>query len=168
MSYILFLIRHAIAEEATPTTTDAERALTAEGRKRMKEIARGLAAIEAVPEIILTSPLRRARETAEIVQAVTAPEAKVTIYDPLDNTHSAEKMVSTLPHGRARTIALVGHQPSLGELASYLLTGSPALVLLPFKKGGVAAISLASLPPRTPGTLEWFLTPRQLRAVGGG
>lgn len=165
MSYVLFLIRHAIAEEPTATTADADRALTSEGRKRMKEIARGLAGIGAVPELILTSPLRRARETAEIVQAVTAPQARLSIYEPLDNTHASEKILVDLPHGRARHIALVGHQPSLGELGSYLLTGSPALVFLPFKKGGVAAISLASLPPRTPGTLEWFLTPKQLRAV---
>jgi phosphohistidine phosphatase SixA len=60
---------------------------------------------------------------------------------------------------------LVGHQPGLGELASQLLTGATSVVPLPFKKGGVAAIEVAALPPRTPGTLLWFVTPKQLRAM---
>lgn len=166
MSYVLYLVRHGIAENATAEIGDAERALTAEGRKRMKEIARGFAAIGAAPQLILTSPLKRAKETAEILQACAAPEAKLSVYQGLDNTRSPEDVIAHLPHGRAREIALVGHQPSLGELASYLLTGSPALAALPFKKGGIAAISLASLPPRIPGTLEWFMTPKQLRALG--
>lgn len=165
MSYVLYLVRHGIAEDPTAQSSDAERALTNEGRKRMKEIARGFAAIGATPTLILTSPLKRAKETAEILQACGAPSAKLAVYQGLDNTHSPEDVTAKLPHARANEIALVGHQPSLGELASYLLTGSPALAALPFKKGGIAAISLASLPPRIPGTLEWFLTPKQLRAM---
>jgi len=165
MSYVLYLVRHGIAEEPTTATADAARALTEEGRKRMKEIARGLQAIGVSPGLILTSPLRRARETAEILQTVSAPDAKLTIYEPLENGHSSEEVVSHLQPGRARELALVGHQPSLGELASYLLTGSAALAPLPFKKGGIAAISLSSVPPRIPGTLDWFLTPKQLRAL---
>lgn len=165
MSYVLYLVRHGIAEEPTLQTNDAERALTPDGRKRMKEAAQGFAAISTLPTLILSSPLVRARETAEILQSVAAPEAKLTIFEPLDNNHSMEEIVAALPSGKGREIALVGHQPSLGELASYLLTGSQALVPLPFKKGGIAAISLSTLPPRVPGTLEWFLTPKQLRAA---
>lgn len=165
MSHILYLVRHGIAEEATASTADADRALTSDGKHRMKEIARALRRIEVAPTLILASPLRRARETAEILHANTAPEAVLKIYEPLDNAHSAEDIVSRLPH-RAQRIMLVGHQPSMGELASYLLTGSPGLVPLPFKKGGVVAISLHTVPPRTPGMLEWFLTPKQLRAIG--
>jgi phosphohistidine phosphatase len=165
MTYVLYLVRHGIAEEATPDGDDAERALTGEGRKRMKDVARGLRQSGVAFDLIVTSPLRRARETADILHAELAPETKVRVFDALENGHSAEEVLRGLPHGRAHAIALVGHQPSLGELASYLVTGSPSLVPLPFKKGGVAAISVASLPPRVPGTLEWFLTPKQLRGL---
>lgn len=164
MTHVLYLVRHGIAHEASATTSDAERALTGEGKRRMKEAARALHTLEVAPALILTSPLRRARETAEILHQHGAPGAALKVFQPLDNAHSAEEIVAALPH-RTPEIMLVGHQPSMGELASYLLTGSPGLVPLPFKKGAIAAISLHTLPPRTPGTLEWFLTPRQLRAI---
>jgi phosphohistidine phosphatase len=166
VSHLVYLIRHAIAEEATGGMSDAERALTSEGRKRMKEVAQGLNALGVAPTAILSSPLKRAMETAEIVRDGIDFEGKVTTFDPLANGHTPEEVIRTLPR-RTAVLALVGHQPSLGELASYLLTGSQGLVPLPFKKGGVAAITLASIPPRVPGTLEWFLTPKQLRAIAG-
>lgn len=164
MIHVIYLIRHGAAEDATAETGDAERALTAEGRRKMKEVARGLQALGAVPDVILTSPLRRARETAEVVHDVLAG-GKPRILEALENGHPPEAVVSQLP-AKTPAIALVGHQPSLGELASYLLTGSSALVPLPFKKGGVAAISVTAVPPLNPGTLEWFLTARQLRTMG--
>ena len=166
MSHTLYLVRHGIAEDASSEGGDAERALTTEGKRRMKEIARGLQKMDVAPSIVLTSPLRRARETAEIVHGVIAPDAPLNIYPPLDNAHPIEEIVSRLPSERSHQIMLVGHQPSLGELASYLLTGSAGLVPLPFKKGGVAAIVVYSIPPRSPGALEWLLTPKQLRAIG--
>ena len=61
---------------------------------------------------------------------------------------------------------LVGHQPDLGRLASHLLTRSSRLAPLPFKKGAVAAIHVDTIPPRVPGVLMWFMTPKQLRTVG--
>ena len=64
MSYVLYLVRHGIAEEPTLQTNDAERPLTPDGRKRMKEAAQGFAAISTLPTLILSSPLVRARETA--------------------------------------------------------------------------------------------------------
>jgi phosphohistidine phosphatase SixA len=65
----------------------------------------------------------------------------------------------------AFSVMLVGHEPSISELASFLLTGSPDGAYLPFKKGAVAAIEVGSLPPRSPGKLLWFLAPKQLRAL---
>jgi phosphohistidine phosphatase SixA len=69
-------------------------------------------------------------------------------------------------HANANAILLVGHQPDLGELASTLLVGTPGLLPLPFKKAGLAGVSVASLPPRAAGMLEFFLTPAQLRRIG--
>lgn len=164
MSHLIYLVRHGVAEEATIETGDAERALTQEGRRKMKDVARGLQVLGVAPEALLTSPLRRARETAEVLHAVLGG-SKPRILEALENGHPAEAVAGGLP-AKASMIVLVGHQPSLGELASYLLTGSPGLVPLPFRKGGAAAISVAGLPLRIPGTLEWLLTPKQLRALG--
>lgn len=166
MSVLLYLMRHGIAADPTPGMSDADRALTAEGVRKTTRVAIGLRTLGAKPDLILSSPLRRAEETARLVADVLAPGAAVELYPPLAGGLSPQDVVKGLrPHRRARELLLVGHQPDLGDLASYLLTGAATLAPLPFKKAGVAAIALGSVPPRSPGILEWFLTPSQLRAI---
>lgn len=166
MSVMIYLMRHGIAADATAEMSDADRALTADGVRKTERVAIGLQKVDVRPDLILSSPLRRAEETARLVADVLAPQSAVELYPPLAGGFSAEDIIRGLrAHRRASQILLVGHQPDLGQLASYLLTGSENLVPLPFKKAGVAAISLASLPPRSAGSLEWFLTPGQLRAI---
>ncbi len=145
---------------------DADRALTAEGMRKTTRVAIGLQTLGVEPDLVLSSPLRRAEETARLVADVLTPNAGVELYPPLAGGFSAEDVVKGLrPHRQVRELLLVGHQPDLGDLASYLLTGSANLAPLPFKKAGVAAITLGSVPPRSTGLLEWFLTPGQLRAI---
>ena len=169
MSVLVYLMRHGIAAEPTPGMNDADRALTAEGVRKTTRVAVGLGKLGAKPDLILSSPLRRAEETARLVADVLTPHASVELYPALAGGFSAADVVKGLrPHRQARELLLVGHQPDLGDLASYLLTGSASLVPLPFKKAGVAAITLASVPPRSAGLLEWFLTPGQLRAIATG
>ena len=167
MPYTLYLLRHGIAEEHRPGLADADRALTADGVRKTELAAAGMKRLGLSPDRILTSPLRRARETAEIVAAELCPELEIQIFAPLGTGATPEDLLSRLrqPSGPSG-VFLVGHQPQLGMLASYLLTGTEGLVPLPFKKAGMAAVSVASLPPRSVGMLDWFLTPRQLRAVG--
>jgi phosphohistidine phosphatase len=168
MSMTLYLMRHGIAADPAPGTNDADRALTAEGVRKTTRVAVGLQKLRVAPDLILSSPLRRAEETARLVADVIAPSVGIELYPPLAGGTAVEDVIRSLrPPRRARQIMLVGHQPDLGELASYLLTGSTGLAQLPFRKAGVAAIALAALPPRSPGTLEWFLTPAQLRAIAG-
>jgi phosphohistidine phosphatase len=120
-----------------------------------------------VPDVVLSSPLRRAEETAAAVAAVLAPELAIEIYPLLAPGNAVTDMLAGLrQYRRARHLMLVGHQPDLGHLASHLLTGSATLVLLPFRKGGAAAIQVPGLPPRAAGTLQWFLAPKQLRMIG--
>ena len=169
MSVLLYLMRHGIAAEPSPGTSDAERALTAEGVRKTARVAVGLQAIDAKPDLILSSPLLRAEETARLVADVLAPRAAVELYPPLAGGFSAADIVKgRRPHRGVRELLLVGHQPDLGELASHLLTGSTTLAPLPFRKAGVAAITLGAIPPRALGVLEWFLTPSQLRAIASG
>jgi phosphohistidine phosphatase len=167
MSITLYIMRHGIAAEAAPGMNDAERALTEEGIDKTTRVAYGLKRLDVSPQVVLTSPLRRAEETAQIAAAVIAPGATVEIYPPLSPGHDPRDVVQGLKaYRRASEILLVGHQPDLGELASYLISGSSRLAALPFKKAGTAAIGVGSVPPRTAGSLLWFLTPMQLRAIG--
>lgn len=167
MACTLYLVRHGIAAAATANTTDADRALTEEGTRKTVRVAHGLRALCVEPAAILSSPLRRAQETAEILASILAPKVPVELCPPLAFGHEPREVVHGLrTHRNAERVMLVGHQPDLGELASYLLTGSSGLVHLPFKKAATAAITVPSLPPRSAGVLEWFLTPSQLKRIG--
>jgi phosphohistidine phosphatase len=164
----LLLLRHAIAEEPTGNLRDEERRLTGEGRRKLREVVDGMRALALPIDVILTSPLRRARETAAIVAGGYEFEDAAVIDTPaLAPGGGADAVFSALQaHALADAVLLVGHQPDLGELASTLLVGTPGLVPLPFKKAGLAGISVASVPPRAAGVLEFFLTPGQLRRIG--
>lgn len=147
--------------------SDAERALTAEGQRKVAQIARGLKELEVQPDLVLSSPLRRADETARLLAAGIAPGLSVQHLEELAPGGSPAQVVTGLgAHRGCRAILLVGHEPNMGYLAAQLLTGSATLVALPFKKGAVAALGLGSLPPSSPAELLWFLTPKQLRLIG--
>jgi phosphohistidine phosphatase len=168
MSAVIYLVRHGIAGPASATVTDANRSLTPDGTRKMTRAAAGLKQLGVVPAVVLSSPLRRAEETAAILARVLAPRLAVEIYPLLaPGSDPAAVLHALAAYRKADSLILVGHQPDLGELASYLVTGSSNLATLPFKKGGVAAVRVAAVPPRAPGSLEWFLTPKQLRAIGG-
>jgi phosphohistidine phosphatase len=165
---LVLLLRHAIAEDAADGQRDEERRLTGEGRRKLREVVEGMRALELPIDVILTSPLRRTRETAAVVAAGYDLDDAVVCDTPAlaPGGNAADVFAALQPHTRAESVLLVGHQPDLGELASTLLVGTPGLVPLPFKKAGLAGISVASLPPHTAGTLEFFLTPGQLRRIG--
>jgi phosphohistidine phosphatase len=167
MSLMLYVMRHGIAEEGSRDLSDADRALTDEGIRKTTQVADGLKALGLRIDAVISSPLRRAAETARIVGNVLVPDAEVELTPVLAAGSAAERIAGGLrPPKRAAAILLVGHQPDLGELASYLLTGSAHTAPLPFKKAGVAAIEVDGLPPKTTGLLHWFATPALLRAVG--
>ena len=167
MSCTLYLLRHGIAEPRRKEGTDADRRLTPEGISKTSRAMSGLKRLGVVPDLVLSSPLQRAMETAAIAVEVLRSELKVEAYPLLAPGHAAAEVLAGMKtYRRAQQIVLIGHQPDLGELASYLLSRSPDLVPLAFKKAGVAAIEVASVPPTTEGRLLWFLTPQQLRLIG--
>ncbi len=164
---LLLLLRHGIAEDAGPGESDASRRLTGEGKRKVREVVAGMRALDLSIDVILTSPLRRARETAEIVADGYGLDDALVEASALAPARGADAVFDALQaHARCESIMLVGHQPDLGELASTLLVGTPGLVPLPFRKAGLAAISVTAIPPRAAGTLEFFLTPGQLRKIG--
>lgn len=166
MKTTLYLVRHGIAEPPQGSAPDADRRLTPVGRRRLRRAAAGLARLGLQPAAILTSPLLRARETAAILAAALTTEGEVEVFARLEGGHVPADVVAGLHrHRAAGSLMLVGHQPDLGRLASYLLAGNPGVVDLPFKKGAVAAVEVSGLPPQGSGLLRWFLTPGQLRAI---
>ena len=166
--HLLLLLRHAIAEESSATGRDEDRRLTGEGKRKLREVVAGMRALELPVERVLSSPLRRAVETAEIVaDGFGATVEDVEITPALVPGADPDAVLAALAGiGRPRGVVLVGHEPDLAGLASTLLTGTPGLLHMGFRKAGVAGIVVASLPPRSAGSLEFFLTPSQLRRIG--
>jgi phosphohistidine phosphatase len=161
----LYLVRHAVAEDRGPAwPDDALRPLTDEGAKRWRRQAAGLAAIDARPDLILTSPFTRARQTADLLAAAFPKKPKVIELPALQpGVKPRDVLKALVADGRAASLALVGHEPGLGELAA-LLVGFKTPP--EFKKGGVARIDVAILPPPVgSGQLQWWLTPKVLRTL---
>jgi phosphohistidine phosphatase len=162
--YELYLIRHAVAEERGEAwPDDTKRPLSDDGAERMRKAARGLARLGVAFDVILTSPLVRTRQTAEIVAAAFDIRPPIVAVESLAPEGSPPALFGDLEkQTRRRHIALVGHEPGIGELAARL-AGSRHPI--PFKKGAVCRVDVDALPPSSPGALRWFLTTRILRAV---
>jgi phosphohistidine phosphatase len=160
----LYLIRHGLAEERGERwPDDAKRPLTEEGMSRMRKQARGLARLGVTMDVVLTSPLVRARQTAEIVAAALDPRPHVTAIESLAPDASYQALVADLEkHARKTRVALVGHEPGIGELAARLIGARQPME---FKKGAVCRIDVGALPPGGPGALRWFLTPGIMRSI---
>lgn len=160
----LVLIRHARAETRALLRRDTTRAVTAAGARRMRKAARGLRNL--VPEIhhIATSPLLRARQTAEIVGR-RYPAAERSVLAALKPGTPPRDTLAWLREQPAEaTLALVGHEPDLGTLAAWLLSGSDRH-FVHFKKGAVALIEFPNTPRAGAGVLLWLLGPQQLAAL---
>jgi phosphohistidine phosphatase len=160
----IYIVRHAIAAERGPEwPDDTKRPLVERGIARFKEVADGLVWLDVALDEIFTSPLVRAKQTAELLSAGLPARPPVRVFDALAPGHSATDVLHQLAHEtRKRRVALVGHEPGLGELIGHLI-GTKASV--PMKKGGVCRIDVESLTAR-PGALVWLLTPKILRKLG--
>ncbi len=164
---ILYLVRHAIAEDSSASGRDADRALTTEGKAKMRRAAAGLAALEVRLGRILTSPYRRAVETAEILAAALGSVETRVLPELAAGADPTAVLAALRPHRQVDALALVGHQPDLGYLSSQVMTGRPDACPLPFKKGAVACFEIAEPRGSLRGELSWFLTPKQLRVARG-
>ncbi len=164
---VLHLLRHAIAEDVAASGRDADRALTTDGRAKMRRAADGLRALEVRLDLLLTSPYRRAVETAEIV-ARGLGAVEIRVLPELAAGADIPVLLGALrPYRLLQALALVGHQPDLGCLASQVMTGSPNACPLSLKKGGVACLEIATARGPLRGELLWLATPKQLRVLGG-
>jgi phosphohistidine phosphatase len=160
----LYLIRHGVAEARGPGwPDDTKRPLTADGISRLKKSAGGLRRLGVAFDVILTSPLARTRQTADVIAGHVDPRPSIVTVDSLapEGTHAAV-LADIEKHARRHAIAIVGHEPNIGELAARLVGSRHAVE---FKKGAICRIDVDTLPLSGPGTLRWFLTPKILRLL---
>ena len=166
----LLIVRHAIAETreafARSGQDDSLRPLTAEGRKRMRRGARGLRTIVPTIDILATSPLVRAVQTAEIV-AEAYDGLRIVRVDELSPEKQFPAFLAWLrTQDASGTIAAVGHEPHLSGLASWLLTARSGS-FISLKKGSVCLLEFGRDLNAGAAMLLWALAPAQLRALGG-
>jgi phosphohistidine phosphatase len=161
----LYLVRHAIAaERGQEWPDDNKRPLTERGISRFKDGIAGLRWLDVTVDEVITSPLVRAKQTADLLAAGLAGKPVVRVLDALAPGHSPAAVMTQLAKLARRTrIALVAHEPGLGELAAHLIGASRPL---PFRKGGVCRIDVESLTTKRAGSLTWFVTPKMLRELG--
>jgi phosphohistidine phosphatase len=161
----LLLVRHAIALPRDPLAgDDALRPLTRRGRRRMRRAARGLRMLVPGVDLICSSPLVRARETAAIL-GLLYQDAERLESGALAPGAGAEAVVELLrEHSEHDAVALVGHEPDLSELGSWLCAGVSRSVL-ELRKGAACLIAFESAPGAARGRLLWSLPPRVLRCL---
>jgi phosphohistidine phosphatase len=159
----VYLLRHGIAvAHGTPDIPDDERPLTPKGEKRMREIGQGLRPLSLGLDKIVTSPLPRARRTAEIVADALGLADRLEESDALRADRTAAMIRDWLLGRPEKNLMLVGHNPSLSDLIGLLVAGAHAPQIVELKKGGVAA--LVALPVEG-FQLDWIGTPRLLRRM---
>jgi phosphohistidine phosphatase len=153
----IYILRHGIAEDAPAGQPDAERALTSDGRKKLRSVLRSAAASGVAPSLILTSPLKRALQTAQIAAEILEYQGELLRTRTLEPNSSPKAVWDEIRvHKDEARILLVGHEPLFGRLMAYLL-GSPELQV-DFKKGALACIELDRFPAEPHGVLRWMLT----------
>ncbi len=162
----LYIVRHAIAvPHGSPGFEENDRPLTEDGISKMKRAAKGLRLLEVQPDLVLSSPLPRARQTAEIVLAEMADKSRLEFTECLAPSGSRRDLYAKLRGLKdIERLMLVGHQPSLGEIAGDIAWGSPEHYL-ELRKGGGCCLDVVTLQPRPRGTLLWVVTPFILRAL---
>lgn len=164
---ILYILRHGVAEDGPPAGGgDGARRLTPRGRDKVRAAAAGMRALGLKLDALLTSPMVRAAETAELVAAAYSNGPKPETLAALSaGVSPAETVTALKPYERHDHVMIVGHEPGLSSVASLLLTGSANNLTLDLKKCGLAALELADGVGRGRAQLCWMLTPRQLRRL---
>jgi phosphohistidine phosphatase len=165
----LYILRHGIAvEPGTPGyETDAERPLTPEGERKLKQIAAAMETLELSFDLILSSPYRRARQTAEVIAEGLKASKKLELSDTLMPRGNTAKLVELLNRLKPspESVLLVGHEPYLSELISLLVSGRHDFAVV-MKKGGLCKLSAEGLKHGRCATLDWLLTPKQMALMG--
>jgi phosphohistidine phosphatase len=153
----IYILRHGVAEEPQTGQPDAERALTPDGRKKLRNVLRTAASAGVEPTLILTSPYKRALQTAQLAAEILEYKGELLRTEALEPNSSPKPVWEEIRvHKDEPRILLAGHEPLFGRLAAYLL-GSPNLQV-DFKKGAMVCIEIERFPAEPHGVLRWMLT----------
>lgn len=157
----IYMMQHG---DALPKDKDPERGLSPEGENQIRLSAKALKRLQVHFDLIISSPKKRARQTAQIVaRELGYPEDRIEVTETLEPLSPAIEAVSYLKSFAAKEhILLAGHLPSLAEIASELM--SETHISIRFEMGGLCRIDVEKLPTHE-GKLRWYLTPEHLRLV---
>ena len=155
----VYLLRHGIAEEGSIGVSDADRELTQEGRRKLRQVLLAAAKAGTEPTLILSSPLKRAIQSAEIASDVFKYRGEVLRTKSLSPSASVENVWDEIRvHKGEDALMLVGHNPLFSDAAAYLLGSKD--VQIEFKKGSILRIDFEQISLRPRGILRWYLTPK--------
>jgi phosphohistidine phosphatase SixA len=153
----IHILRHGIAEDAKPGSPDADRALTPEGRKKLREVLKLARGANVRPSLILTSPYRRAVETAEIARAVLDGKAEIVDSAALQPSADPRDVWEEIRiHKDENEVLLVSHEPLTSRLTGFLLN-APNLNV-DFKKGALLRLDVDEFGAVPRGVLKWMVT----------
>lgn len=153
----VYLLRHGIAEEGSAGSSDADRELTGEGRKKLRQVLHAASKSGVAPKLILTSPFKRALQTAEIAADILGYKQQLLHTKALTPGSTPEQVWDEIRiHRDEESILMVGHNPLFSHLAAYLIRDKTAPIH--FKKGAIMRVDVESFPSHPNGTLRWYLT----------
>ena len=160
----LYLVRHGESGSSlADIRRDNERSLTSEGREEVEKVADSIGRLGVEFDEIATSPLPRAKETAQII-AKYQKKARLSVWDELRPEGDRRAMLSRLARmGHGSEVLLVGHEPYITSVVADLMGAKPGTMLL--KKAGLIRVRVTSFAPSAKGELRWLLSPRILKAV---
>lgn len=152
----IYILRHGIAEDGRPGEPDSERALTAEGKRKLRAVLKTAADAGVAPSLILTSPYKRALQTAQVAAEVLEYKGDLVRTRALEPGSSPEAVWKELKaHRNEAGILLAGHEPLFSGLTAYLLN-APSLQM-EFKKGALLCLEMDHLGAEPRGVLKWYL-----------
>ncbi len=154
----IYLLRHGIADDQKPGHSDSDRALTSEGRDKLRRVLKRARTADVSPTAILSSPYRRALETAEVavdVLGFTGAVERTRALTPEASPHDTWEEIRA--HKSEAAILLASHEPLMSGLAAFLLN-SPALQV-DMKKAALVRIDIDRIAAQPQGILKWMLTP---------
>jgi phosphohistidine phosphatase len=168
----LLIVRHATAEDrlafATSESNDDLRPLTEQGRQRMHGAAAGLRRLLPAIDVLATSPLTRAVQTAKVLAASFDEPPIIEVPSLAPGVGAAEVSRWLRAQPADGTVAVVGHEPDLSSLIAWLTTGASSNGYVKLRKGGACLLACNVPADACKFEMQWLLTPKQLRILGGG
>ena len=157
----IYLLRHGIASDGTPGKPDSERPLTSEGKRELRTLLKFAHDAGVKPALLLSSPYRRALETARIAESELGCEGGILETRTLTPAgNPAEVWQEIRIHKDEKSILLASHEPLMGMLLGHLLGGIN--MLTDFKKGALARVDVDSFPTQPHGVFKWMIHPKLL------